>query len=258
MKPAKRPSRWVSDGPNLNIRPLIGTKAVDHVTKGETSRAIRDIMDGKTVADVRTVPRGDAAKPAVILDAVISCRRRPSAPHACRVRWIVADSWSRAARWRAVVRNICAADPFGPSPQRWRHLSRRRRPEVQLREGAGQGRTVDMSDRRLGRGEPELERCRRVGRRRAPDAVGAGRLAEGDRRSPVSAETRLMSTLAPSTGRLVGVPLTTPRHPPVQDDFGLRRDGDAGGLAAGAESCIGRSGRRRPEPTPFAMVDLAE
>ena len=58
MKPAKRLSGWVSDGPKLNrnIRPLIGTKAVDHVTKGETSRAIRDIMDGKTVADVRTGP----------------------------------------------------------------------------------------------------------------------------------------------------------------------------------------------------------
>jgi hypothetical protein len=62
MKPAKRPSSWASDGSNLNrhIRPLIGTKVVDRVTKGGASRAIRDIMDGKTVADVRTGPRGRA------------------------------------------------------------------------------------------------------------------------------------------------------------------------------------------------------
>jgi integrase len=61
-KPAKRPSSWVSDGSNLNrhIRPLIGTKVADHVTKGEAARAIRDIMDGKTLADVRTGPRGRA------------------------------------------------------------------------------------------------------------------------------------------------------------------------------------------------------
>jgi integrase len=61
-KPAKRPSSWVSDGSNLNrhIRPLIGTKVADRVTKGEAARAIRDIMDGKTLADVRTGPRGRA------------------------------------------------------------------------------------------------------------------------------------------------------------------------------------------------------
>jgi hypothetical protein len=61
-KPAKRPSSWVSDGSNLNrhIRPLIGTKVANHVTKGDAARAIRDIMDGKTLADVRTGPRGRA------------------------------------------------------------------------------------------------------------------------------------------------------------------------------------------------------
>jgi integrase len=61
-KPAKRPTSWVSDGSNLtrHIRPLIGTKVADHVTKGEAAGAIRDIMEGKTLADVKTGPRGRA------------------------------------------------------------------------------------------------------------------------------------------------------------------------------------------------------
>jgi hypothetical protein len=60
--PAKRPGSWASDGSNLNrhIQPLIGTKVADHVTKGEGARAIRDVMDGKTLSDVRTGPRGRA------------------------------------------------------------------------------------------------------------------------------------------------------------------------------------------------------
>jgi integrase len=61
-KPAKRASSWVSDASNLNrhIRPLIGAKVTDRVTKAEAARAIRDIMDRKTLADVRTGPRGRA------------------------------------------------------------------------------------------------------------------------------------------------------------------------------------------------------
>ena len=61
-RPAKRLSSWGSDGSNLNrhIRPLVGTKVADHVTKGEAARAIRDIMDGRTLVDVKTGPRGRA------------------------------------------------------------------------------------------------------------------------------------------------------------------------------------------------------
>lgn len=61
-KPAKRASSWVSDGSNLNrhIRRLIGAKVADSVTKGEAARAIREIMDGKTLDDVKTGPRGRA------------------------------------------------------------------------------------------------------------------------------------------------------------------------------------------------------
>jgi integrase len=61
-KPAKRAASWDSDGSNLNrhIRPLVGTKVADSVTKGDAARAIRDIMDGKTLADFRTGPRGRA------------------------------------------------------------------------------------------------------------------------------------------------------------------------------------------------------
>ena len=61
-KPAKRPSSWVSDASNLSrhIRPLVGAKIADRLSKADAARAIRDIMDGKTLADARTGPRGRA------------------------------------------------------------------------------------------------------------------------------------------------------------------------------------------------------
>jgi integrase len=61
-KPSKRRSSWVSDASNLNrhIRPLIGQKVIDILSKADASRTIRDTMDGKTQVDVRTGPRGRA------------------------------------------------------------------------------------------------------------------------------------------------------------------------------------------------------
>ena len=61
-KPAKRASTWVIDASNLNrhLRPLLGTKIANAVSKTEAARAIRDIADGKTEADFRTRPRGRA------------------------------------------------------------------------------------------------------------------------------------------------------------------------------------------------------
>ena len=61
-KPAKRGSTWVIDASNLNrhLRPLLGAKIANAVSKTEAARAIRDIADGKTEADVRTRPRGRA------------------------------------------------------------------------------------------------------------------------------------------------------------------------------------------------------
>ena len=61
-KPAKRASTWDIDASNLNrhLRPLLGRKIANAVSKTEAARAIRDIADGKTETDVRTRPRGRA------------------------------------------------------------------------------------------------------------------------------------------------------------------------------------------------------
>jgi integrase len=61
-KPAKRASTWVIDASNLNrhLRPLLGTKIAGAVSKAEAARAILDIKDGKTKADIRARPRGRA------------------------------------------------------------------------------------------------------------------------------------------------------------------------------------------------------
>jgi hypothetical protein len=91
-----------------------------------------------------------------------------------------------------------------------------------------------------------------------PDAVGGGRPAQ--RRGAVS--------LAGIGGDAIDVdlrPLDRPigrragddaRHPPVQHDLRLRRDGDAGGGVAGDEPVdLGEGDRAQSR---VAMVDLAE
>jgi integrase len=61
-KPAKRASTWAIDASNLNrhIRPLLGRKIADAVSKTDAAHAIRDIANGKTAKDERTGPRGRA------------------------------------------------------------------------------------------------------------------------------------------------------------------------------------------------------
>ena len=61
-KPAKRASTWVIDASNLDrhLRPLLGAKIANALSKTEAARAVRDIAEGKTEADVRTRPRGRA------------------------------------------------------------------------------------------------------------------------------------------------------------------------------------------------------
>jgi integrase len=55
-KPGKRASTWANDGSNLNrhIRPLLGRKVANSVTKAEAAKAIRDITVGKTAADEKS------------------------------------------------------------------------------------------------------------------------------------------------------------------------------------------------------------
>ncbi len=59
-KPAKRATTWAIDTSNLNshIRPLLGRKIANALTKADAARAIRDIATGKTAATVKTGSRG--------------------------------------------------------------------------------------------------------------------------------------------------------------------------------------------------------
>lgn len=61
-KPAKRASTWQIDASNLNrhIRPLLGRRIANDVSKSEAARAVRDIAAGKTAADIKTGSRGRA------------------------------------------------------------------------------------------------------------------------------------------------------------------------------------------------------
>ncbi|MDI1365817.1 MAG: site-specific integrase [bacterium] len=61
-KPGKRQSTWDNDASNLNrhVRPLMGRKIANTVTKAEAARAVQDITAGKTAADIKTGPRGRA------------------------------------------------------------------------------------------------------------------------------------------------------------------------------------------------------
>ncbi|HEV7910346.1 MAG TPA: site-specific integrase [Methylocella sp.] len=61
-KPAKRASTWQIDAANLNrhVRPLLGCKVANVVTKADAARAVRDIAVGKTATDQKTGPRGRA------------------------------------------------------------------------------------------------------------------------------------------------------------------------------------------------------
>ena len=61
-KLAKRESTWKIDAANLNrhVRPILGGKVANAVTKADATRAVRDIASGKTAIDEKTKPRGRA------------------------------------------------------------------------------------------------------------------------------------------------------------------------------------------------------
>lgn len=61
-KPDKRASTWAIDASNLNrhIRPLLGSRLADEVSKADAARAIRDIAEGKTAKIEKTRKRGVA------------------------------------------------------------------------------------------------------------------------------------------------------------------------------------------------------
>jgi integrase len=61
-KPAKRASTWETDRSNLerHLRPLLGSRLADEVSKADAAKAIQAITDGKTDRTVNTGPRGVA------------------------------------------------------------------------------------------------------------------------------------------------------------------------------------------------------
>lgn len=61
-KPGKRASSWKIDRSNLDrhIRPQLGSKTANEITKAEAAEAICGIIAGKTRADERTGPHGRA------------------------------------------------------------------------------------------------------------------------------------------------------------------------------------------------------
>jgi integrase len=61
-RPAKRPSSWAQDRSSLtrHVRPLLGKKVARTLKKADLARMVKDITDGATTADVKTVFRGRA------------------------------------------------------------------------------------------------------------------------------------------------------------------------------------------------------
>lgn len=60
-KPKKQSTLAIDNGRiERHIRPLLGNKAVDDLTRRDVEKFMHDVMDGKTAVDVRTGPRGRA------------------------------------------------------------------------------------------------------------------------------------------------------------------------------------------------------
>ena len=112
-KPAKRASTWGNDGSNLkrHILPLLGRKIADSVTKGEATKAIADISEGKTKADEKTGPRGRAR---VAGGPGVARRTRMAA--AAMFAWGVEHGWTKG--------NPFAGVKLTAAPVRERFLSR--------------------------------------------------------------------------------------------------------------------------------------
>lgn len=58
-KPNKRASTWEIDGSNLkrHVRPLLGRKIANGITKAEAANLVRDITNGKTAADEKSAKK---------------------------------------------------------------------------------------------------------------------------------------------------------------------------------------------------------
>ncbi len=113
-KPGKRQSTWENDASNLtrHIRPLLGRKVANLVTKAEAAKAIQDITLGKTAVD----ERGDKLRGRAIV--------RGGAGVALRTRMTTAAMFSWGIEHGLVKSNPFSSLKMSTPPQRERFLSR--------------------------------------------------------------------------------------------------------------------------------------
>lgn len=113
-KPGKRVSTWTNDASNLkrHIRPLLGRKVANSVTKADAARAIRDIATGKTAVDEKT----DKKRGRAIVRGGQGVARRTLTTASAMFAW-------------GIEHGLVKANPFtsvglGKAPVRERFLSR--------------------------------------------------------------------------------------------------------------------------------------
>jgi integrase len=113
-KPGKRASTWENDGSNLkrHIRPLLGRKVANLVTKAEAAKAVQDITLGKTAASEKSKKlRGRA-----IVKGGAGVARRTRTTTAAMFSWGMEHGFVKV--------NPFAAVKMSTPPQRERFLSR--------------------------------------------------------------------------------------------------------------------------------------
>lgn len=113
-KPAKRASTWECDASNLNrhIRPLLGQKIADQVSKSDAARAVRDIGDGRTAA----VGKSEKKRGRVVVKGGVGVARRTRITAAAMFSWGIEHGLAKANPFSGV--KLTAA------PTRERFLSR--------------------------------------------------------------------------------------------------------------------------------------
>lgn len=113
-KPAKRASTWENDASNLNrhIRPLIGRKVANLVTKADAAKAIRDISEGRTAYEAKS----EKKRGRIVVTGGAGVARRTRITAAAMFSW-------------GVEHGLVTANPFtsvklATAPKRERFLSR--------------------------------------------------------------------------------------------------------------------------------------
>jgi len=93
-KPAKRESSWAIDRANLHrhIRPLLGRKVANHVTKAEAAKAIRDIVKGVTAIDEKS----ENARGRIIVSGGEATAHRTRATAAAMFAWGVEHGYVKS------------------------------------------------------------------------------------------------------------------------------------------------------------------